>query len=258
MKYEISLLMENLSLIDDENYFMEELNNFIGLIDNHLTDKELNILLNLLENKNEEVIDELLLEQLNMTVRVAPPHWIAISGSKGLSKWDEISQAYTSSSGKTNYHKSISEWKNWESLYHDKPRLKADKKIKMVDQVKERFKNDLKEEKEKSYMLVYKKGSINDLKLLDKDGEQLGYFHTNAKYLSDIAPEYKKLTNKDMIKGLFKTAIKEKKAKLINDNQKKELFNNPNDYIAIIISEAMFKEFTSRTYFAYKHYLKKK
>ena len=70
-----------------------------------------------------------ILEELKMTVRVAPPHWIGISGSMGLSKWDEISRAYTSSSGVVDYHKAISNWKDWESIYHEKPRLKADKKV---------------------------------------------------------------------------------------------------------------------------------
>jgi len=258
MKLELSLFMENLSAIKDKDIFVEELDKFIKLLDKNLTNKELGIIVNLLENDYNEEVDELLLEDLNMTVRVAPPHWIAVSGSIGLSKWDEISQAYTSSSGKVDYHKSISKWKDWEALYHNKPRLKASKRMKMVDLVKERFKDDLNNDGNKKIIMIINKNKLNSLTILDKDGEQFGYIHSNAKYLNDIAIEYNKLTKRNMLKGLLETAVKEKKAKELSQKRLSQLKLEPNKYIGIITTEKVFKEFTSRTYYALKYYSEKK
>ena len=60
-----------------------------------------------------------------------------------------------------------------------------------------------------------------------------------------------------MLKGLFETAIKEKKATVLKSKLLKKMFMNYDNYVGIIISDEFFKEFTSRTYFALKHYAKK-
>jgi len=255
VKLEFMILMENIINLSDK-YFMEELDNFIEFIDKNLSEKELQAFTNLLDDNHKEEIDELLLESTGYISRIAPPAWIAMGGQVAVSKFDELAQAYSTADNKLDYHKAISAWKDWESFYHKKPRLKGNQRIKIIDQVKERFKGDLEKENTMIYILLIHK-SKPLMKIYDDRGESLGYQHSNVKYLIQIAPDYQEISGKNLLINFAKQSLKEKKAKKLSTSTKNKLVLNSDDYLGITISEKHLKEFSGRSYHAYKHYKKK-
>lgn len=192
-------------------------------------------------------------EQLGMA-RVGrlspPPPWIASGGSPSIRLWHKAVQKSMNHAGVINYHKSISTWKDLESEYHDKDRLKKVDGVPMADMVKDRFKDD-KENNVSFY--VFARKAYPELKAVYKDGKPADN-HPNVAYLSDMGRLYMGQTNRNLFYRMISKAVDEGKAEELMPSVVGQYAGNSKDWAGVEISSDFLDQFAKRTYHASKYY----